>query len=53
VAKTIWIFKCEGEDCKYGGAEFIDPWAVNGYPQLVNGKPCFKNRVLKSQLNTG
>jgi hypothetical protein len=46
VAKTIWVFKCEGEDCKYGGAEFIDPWAVNGYPQLVEGKPCFQNRVV-------
>jgi hypothetical protein len=45
VAKTLWLFKCEGEDCKYGGAEFIDPWAVNGYPQLIAGKPCLQNRI--------
>jgi hypothetical protein len=47
VAKSIWAFKCEGDDRQYGGAEFTDPWAVGGNPRLIDGKPCLLNRVTR------
>jgi hypothetical protein len=39
VAKTVYLFKCEPPNDKYGGTDYVDPFIHEPFP-------CKKNRVL-------